>query len=188
MPHCFMILIVEWFVSIFLLWYLEQVMGGSASSGVKREPLFCCKRRFWDEKLSKMPDTSTAKVADFANAKELVADCTQPLLAAKALPPDVLDEHNRVLSSDDVDIEEQTESKALLARLLGMSKTYPSVGEAPEKIAVRMVSLGLEKQTCFGLLGQNGAGKTTVRRTYQILQHLLAGRTNCSLLLLSALP
>ena len=162
MPYCFMILIVQWFVSIFLLWWLEQVMGGSASSGVKREPLFCCRRRFWDEKLRKIPDGTSAKVADFATAKEAVADSTQPLLAADALPADVLDEHNRVLASDAVDIEVGTDSKQLLARLLAMSKTYPSVGEAPEKIAVQMVSLGLEKQTCFGLLGQNGAGKTTI--------------------------
>ena len=86
-------------------------------------------------------------------------------MAADALPPDVLEEHNRVIASDDVELDLEggaADGSKTLARLVAMSKTYDAVGNAAAKKAVRMVSLGLDREMCFGLLGQNGAGKSTM--------------------------
>merc|ERR1711939_870495 len=44
-----------------------------------------------------------------------------------------------------------------------MHKQFPGVTpKDPPKTAVRSVSLGVKRRECFGLLGHNGAGKTTV--------------------------
>ena len=144
-------------ICLFLIWYLEQVLGGAgASSGVKQHPLFCLKKRFWanlcgkDESHSNLEEAGSGSPVslsqvhpegeDLAAVKLQVADCTKPLLAADALPSDVLEEHNRVL-----DAETET-----MARMVAMRKVYPGVGGAAPKTAVRMVSLGLEKEMCFG--------------------------------------
>eukprot|EP00615_Pteridomonas_danica_P017018 CAMPEP_0114381730 /NCGR_PEP_ID=MMETSP0102-20121206/3634_1 /TAXON_ID=38822 ORGANISM="Pteridomonas danica, Strain PT" /NCGR_SAMPLE_ID=MMETSP0102 /ASSEMBLY_ACC=CAM_ASM_000212 /LENGTH=417 /DNA_ID=CAMNT_0001537289 /DNA_START=70 /DNA_END=1322 /DNA_ORIENTATION=+ len=44
----------------------------------------------------------------------------------------------------------------------GLRKEFPSRGDAPAKIAVDKVCLGIKQGECFGLLGHNGAGKTSL--------------------------
>jgi len=46
-------------------------------------------------------------------------------------------------------------------RLEDLSKSFPGIGSAPEKIALKCITLGVENGECFGLLGPNGAGKST---------------------------
>ena len=141
-------------------------MGGSASSGVKQPHCFCCKKRYWEgRKSAQDPAAEGGFKAEFESVKAATADCATPLLAADALPPDVLEEHNRVIASDDVELDLEggaADGSKTLARLVAMSKTYDAVGNAAAKKAVRMVSLGLDREMCFGLLGQNGAGKSTM--------------------------
>lgn len=43
----------------------------------------------------------------------------------------------------------------------GLQKIYPALGNAPEKVAVDDLYLNVPKGTVLGLLGQNGAGKTS---------------------------
>merc|ERR1711998_517724 len=47
-------------------------------------------------------------------------------------------------------------------RIINMHKVFPAAGGAPEKVAVKCVSLGVNERVCLGLLGHNGAGKTTM--------------------------
>ena len=42
-----------------------------------------------------------------------------------------------------------------------LRKVYPPRGQAPPKVAVVDLSLGIPRAECFGFLGHNGAGKTT---------------------------
>ena len=166
MPRCLIYLIIQWIICLILIWYLEKVMGGSASSGVKQPHCFCCKKRYWEgRKSAQDPAAEGGFKAEFESVKAATADCATPLLAADALPPDVLEEHNRVIASDDVELDLEggaADGSKTLARLVAMSKTYDAVGNAAAKKAVRMVSLGLDREMCFGLLGQNGAGKSTM--------------------------
>lgn len=37
-----------------------------------------------------------------------------------------------------------------------LQKTYPAIDNAPPKVAVRNLTLGIDKGECFGLLGPNG--------------------------------
>ena len=49
--------------------------------------------------------------------------------------------------------------------LEGLAKSYPQGLLRPPLLAVRGVWAGVPKGQCFGLLGVNGAGKTSVFRT-----------------------
>ena len=57
-----------------------------------------------------------------------------------------------------------------------MSKVYPS--SAGAKLAVKTTSLGIPRGQCFGLLGINGAGKSS-------LLSILSGKSGTSVPLLT---
>jgi len=76
---------------------------------------------------------------------------------------DVAAEAARV--AEDARLEALGEGRAFeerdILRTLNMRKIYEPRGNAGSKIAVRDMSIGIPKGECFGLLGINGAGKTT---------------------------
>ena len=182
-PHCMNIMVAQWFVIMALLFYFENTL--EAGSGVRLSRCFCVSRRYWarvcaywrgakDVRPKRGGAGGAQARADIDDARSRYLAATQPLLDAGALPSDVAAEHERVLRVDEVTVAVDDGDSGgggegggeggggdMLARVVALHKTYPASGKAPEKTAVQMVSLGIGRETCFGLLGSNGAGKTT---------------------------
>ncbi|GIQ84370.1 ABC transporter A, ABCA, partial [Kipferlia bialata] len=59
--------------------------------------------------------------------------------------------------------EGETEGESGLPPLVitQLKKVFPATGRDPANTAVHRTSLAVDKDTCFGLLGENGAGKST---------------------------
>jgi len=73
----------------------------------------------------------------------------------RGLDEDVLRESNHVISGE----AQEDQSTVLLINQL--CKQYPPRGNQPGKVAVDNLSVSIQKGICFGLLGINGAGKST---------------------------
>jgi len=73
---------------------------------------------------------------------------------------DVINERNRVLNNSD-----ETSNSNDYIRLVNMSKVYKKYNfkkmKFDQHVAVKQLCLGINKGECFGLIGVNGAGKTT---------------------------
>ena len=67
------------------------------------------------------------------------------------LPDDVLNEKNRVFDENCKDP----------IRVLNLRKVYQDPDGGVPKVAVKGVSFGVSENSCLGVLGHNGAGKTT---------------------------
>jgi ABC-type multidrug transport system ATPase subunit len=86
--------------------------------------------------------------------------------------PDVSAERARVLGVCDhlPSVHGDARSRPLLSAtdrtdavvVEGLRKVFPASGDAAEKVAVDSVFLGIPQGECFGLLGHNGAGKTSL--------------------------
>merc|ERR1719498_1788125 len=145
-------LIVHWFVWMFLRWYLEQVLA--VGYGTTRHPLFIFTCQFWNEEVFGKKREDKDVDMDVSKLKGLPGSEIENGLV---LPPDVEAEHNRIIK----ELENNNyETDAL--RVVNMHKTFVGSGKTPTKTAVRSVSFGVKPRQCFGLLGHNGAGKTTV--------------------------
>ncbi|TPX33896.1 hypothetical protein SmJEL517_g03315 [Synchytrium microbalum] len=62
--------------------------------------------------------------------------------------------------------------------MAGMRKVYPATDGRVPKIAVADVTFAVEEGTCFGLLGQNGAGKTSLISILTGLRDATSGRAS----------
>merc|ERR1711871_25053 len=144
-------LIGHWFVWMFLRWYLEQVLA--VGYGTTRHPLFIFTKQFWLEEVFGRKSESTENVLDVKNLEQIPES---EIATGIVLPPDVDAEHKRIIES----IKNNNPTDAL--RVVNLHKKFAPVGNAPGKTAVRSVSFGVKPRQCFGLLGHNGAGKTTV--------------------------
>jgi ATP-binding cassette, subfamily A (ABC1), member 3 len=76
--------------------------------------------------------------------------------------------HNVLLSNAMSDSSNTTTAAAAVAAteytvlLQDLCKIYPSTGvNTVPKVAVKQLNLGIQRGECFGLLGQNGAGKSS---------------------------
>merc|ERR1719158_2472011 len=68
------------------------------------------------------------------------------------------------LEDEDVTAEAQRVAQGAdgdILRVSNLRKVYAARGNAPEKVAVDSLSVGVGRGECFGLLGINGAGKTS---------------------------
>merc|ERR1711871_687138 len=145
-------LIGRWFVWMFLRWYLEQVLA--VGYGTSRHPLFIFTRSFWEEEEFGMGSTGAKNDLDIEKLEKIPES---EVASGLVLPPDVAAEHKRIIDS----VKNNDYSSDAL-RVINLHKKFAAVGKAPEKTAVRSVSFAVKPRECFGLLGHNGAGKTTV--------------------------
>lgn len=154
LQEVFIFLAVEWVLLCFLAWYLEMVLPSSV--GVKRHPLFCCKRDYWQQRKLRA-ERRAAAAGNKAELRAAGLEEARRLSKERGEAEDVAAERASVWSpSRDHD----------LVRIMNMSKHYRS-GRAgvPDKVAVDHLSLGIRKGECLGLLGPNGSGKTTTINT-----------------------
>lgn len=87
-----------------------------------------------------------------------VAKRSAPTKAALTTDEDVLAETKKIKNMEQVDL------KSANLVLTGLSKSYKS------NLAVNQLHLGVDNLECFGLLGVNGAGKTS---TFKMVAQML---------------
>ena len=145
-------LIGHWFVWMFLRWYLEQVLA--VGFGTTRHPLFIFTKQFWMEEVF---GNEQEKKKDALNVDKLEKLPASEIESGLELPPDVEAEHQRIIGT-----MRNGEDTSDALRVVNLHKKFAPIGNAPAKTAVRSVSFGVKRRECFGLLGHNGAGKTTV--------------------------
>merc|ERR1719456_1832093 len=146
-------LIGHWFFWMFMRWYLEQVLA--VGFGTRRHPLFIFTKQFWMEEV--LGNGVKELKANSLTIEKLETLPVDEVAAGLRLPGDVAAEHKRLIAS----MKSSDEPEDAL-RVINLHKKFPKVGNAPAKTAVRSVSFGVKRRECFGLLGHNGAGKTTV--------------------------
>jgi ABC-type multidrug transport system ATPase subunit len=152
MAQCLGYLAIHWFFWMFLRWYLEQVVVGGF--GTPKHPLFLFQREFWDGLMGKSAQTKAK--ATLQDLEDLPEDEKK---AGLVRPRDVEKEHARIIDS----LKNPAPDNMDAVRIVNMHKQFPGVNpKDPPKTAVRSVSFGVKQRECFGLLGHNGAGKTTV--------------------------
>ena len=133
----------QWPTCLILWWYFEKVFA--VGMGVAQHPLFflrpVAKALTGSARLPGELEDADARAAARASRDDLDGD----------EPPDVVAERARVEADDCADP----------VRLLGLRKVFASRGGAPPKVALAGLTIGVKPRECLGMLGHNGAGKTT---------------------------
>ncbi|KAH9249876.1 hypothetical protein BASA81_012367 [Batrachochytrium salamandrivorans] len=125
----------EFFALVLLVWYLDHVYV--AGFGTRKTPLFFLDRKFWSgEKQGNSMKLSEYPIHDSVKDKLHTIN-----------NPDVLAEYQRVVDET---------SPNITVRICRLHKEFNN-----GFLAVRSLTLGINENECFGLLGHNGAGKTT---------------------------
>jgi len=132
--QCWGYMVLEWFACAILVWYLDNVFV--AGFGVRQPPLFFLDCKYWSGTKHNVQDND---LASLASAPGIVLTTDQN--------PDVLAEYERVVNGGN--------DPNLVVRIVRLHKSFDSF------VAVKSLSLGINRNECFGLLGHNGAGKTT---------------------------
>jgi ABC-type multidrug transport system ATPase subunit len=160
--ECLQLFVLHWFVLLFLTIYCNYVLP-SAGNGSTAPWYFCLLPKYWKQWLSWLPKQAKQATAPGAavdlNVLNPASDDVIPEILKQGnwfRPKDAEAEHHRVITKP-FDQEKGTPH----IRVINLHKTFPSKGGAPPKVAVRCVSMGVDRGECFGLLGHNGAGKTT---------------------------
>ena len=126
---------LQWLISLILLWYLDKVVV--AGFGTREKPTFCLKKDYWRPQVED-DNNRDLKAIDYANSVD-----PEALNSGE----DILNEYERVIDPGNT---------TSAARIVRLNKTFGN-----GKVAVKSLSVGIEKRECFGLLGHNGAGKST---------------------------
>jgi ABC-type multidrug transport system ATPase subunit len=146
--RCFWYMFVETFIMAGLTYYLEAVL---AAGGAARHPLFCVadlKALF----MGSNKEGGGALKSGESQAEIEMANLQKDMEEAReSEPDDVKAERERAQAGGD--------NQAV--RVLNFRKVFAGQHGGAEKVAVRDLSFAVNKNECFGLLGHNGAGKTT---------------------------
>ena len=105
--------------------------------------------KFWRDLLG---ITNDKEVTFTKENLEKVPDCVNEMSVGKkwTRPHDVEKEHNRVMG------KLLNNDESLIISVVGLHKQFNA-----SKTAVKCLSFGVNENECFGMLGHNGAGKTT---------------------------
>ena len=135
-----------------LFLYSDAVLPIGPGAG-RLHPLFFLDKAWWAGHLSRARPETAKVSSSLSSTSSTRTGSNETNIESLALPPepdepaDVQEERERVLRQQVGGV-----------RAIGLSKTY----QGRTKPAVVNVQFGVEKGECFGLLGSNGAGKTTV--------------------------
>lgn len=140
------ILWVEFFACVVLVWYLDNVYV--AGFGTAKPWNFFLSRKYWAGE----DEGEAKKLREY----ELITEGDE----LKSINnPDVKAEYERVVNEA---------SPNLVARIVRMRKEYDN-----GFVAVKSVSFGVDEKNCYGLIGHNGCGKSS-------LINMLAGMHECT--------
>merc|ERR1711871_1611449 len=143
LPNCAMWMLIHWAVNLLLLWYFDSVIP--SGNGVPQHPcccfMVCCKNK-----------SEQVVADDEENLNEDEHD-TASLLSAE----EIKRERIRVIDYDPSKLGEG--DAKLSTRIIGLGKNFKAFQ------AVRNLSLGVNERECLGVLGSNGAGKSTTIST-----------------------
>ncbi|XP_078158753.1 ABC transporter A family member 8-like [Carex rostrata] len=146
MSNLMIMMILEWMGLLALAFYLDQV--SSLGCGIPKHPLFFLnffKKKKMNRSLSRQLTTSFKR----QGSAKVVIDVHSK--------PDITKE--RELVEKLITAPENVTNYGVISD--NIRKVYPARDGNPEKMAVRGLSLAIPHGECFGLLGSNGAGKTS---------------------------
>ena len=161
-------MIGETFVCILLLYYFENVCP--TGGGSTQHPLFCLLRRP-SEDINKTGESDEAAGNGSGSGVELrgtALDGVRPKTPPGVPPGFVGRVRTRTRTADvedgvgepaDVEAERRRAEAGgpdIMMRTLKLRKVFPGA-----KVAVKSLSFTVNRNECFGLLGHNGAGKST---------------------------
>ncbi|KAL4195540.1 hypothetical protein AMTRI_Chr05g65180 [Amborella trichopoda] len=132
------IMLIEWIVLLPLAYYLDQV--ASSGSGIRKHPL-CFLQSFRKKRSPSFRRLSLQREGSKVFIDMEKSDVSREREVVKQL------------------LRESSTSHAIICD--NLRKVYPGKDGNSAKYAVRGLSLALPRGECFGMLGTNGAGKTT---------------------------
>merc|ERR1711998_475692 len=150
--QCLLLMIVHWIVLVLILVWLNFVVDDTG--GGSEKPYFCFQKTFW-AKLFARNQKKTSEVT--LTVHNYAADDCVPEILGRSWhrPHDAQEEHDWCIG------KRSPESNPHV-RVVSLHKVFPGKGKnVKDKVAVRSVSFGVKRGECFGLLGHNGAGKST---------------------------
>ncbi|QDZ20369.1 P-loop-containing nucleoside triphosphate hydrolase [Chloropicon primus] len=146
---CLVLLLVDTIIFGLLATYFEHVVP--TGNGILHHPLFFLKPQYWFPKRRRGSHAKLEDHKDFTDVVDMLGDFENK---------DVIDEAVRVNEKSNHFAEDDS---VILVNML--TKTYGSClgrcARRPPKKAVDRLSVQLEKDSVFCLLGHNGAGKST---------------------------
>ena len=148
------LMILHWFIWALLAAYLNQVLS-TGGHGAREPFYFCLTPKWWKSCMENLTKPKLKLQVDNLGSDDVLPDILRKQQWYR--PKDAEAEHKRVVNT----ALGSTEAGAPNIRVINLHKQFPSAGGAPPKVAVRCISMGVNVGECFGLLGHNGAGKTT---------------------------
>ena len=128
-------------------------------------------------------DTAVNPLSSPDNQFESNAHATSSIMSIDHLKTIKSTSHIESTGESDVSIESKQakystsgfNGRPVLIRAIDLAKTYPATRLSPEKHAVRGVSFTVAEGECLGLLGPNGAAKTTTINILTMLHRATTG-------------